>query len=233
VTSGTGSFGWSTVVPADASQHDVPPLGRARDRCHRDRPTSATSPTSSAGWSRSIRTARPAPRKRTALGRLGHEGCWPGAFVAGKQAGLVHGRRFAPRISLQVRLGHRLGGGRCERGTDRLAIGDKYMDAGTLYTAKFNADGTGAGCRWCSARAGIDASNAAYPFADQADLLVNARLAADAVGATPMDRPEWTAVNPATGEVYLTLTNNNATLRPLNGTDAANPRHYNDPVGAS
>jgi uncharacterized protein len=73
----------------------------------------------------------------------------------------------------------------------------------------------------------------AYVFADQADILVNTRLAADAVGATPMDRPEWTATNNVTGEIYLTLTNNNATLRPLNGTDAANPRHYSDPRGAA
>ena len=32
--------------------------------------------------------------------------------------------------------------------------------------------------------------------------------AADAVGATKMDRPEWGAVNPLNGEVYMTLTNN-------------------------
>jgi secreted PhoX family phosphatase len=36
-----------------------------------------------------------------------------------------------------------------------------------------------------------------------------------------------------TGEIYLTLTNNNAALRPLNDTNAANPRHYNDPRGAA
>jgi secreted PhoX family phosphatase len=47
-----------------------------------------------------------------------------------------------------------------------------------------------------------------------------------------MDRPEWTAVNPANGEVYLTLTNNNAAGRPLSGTDAANPRSYVEPVGS-
>ena len=46
-------------------------------------------------------------------------------------------------------------------------------------------------------------------------MLVNTRLAADAVGATKMDRPEWGAVNPTNGEVYLTLTNNNARSRPL------------------
>ena len=60
-------------------------------------------------------------------------------------------------------------------------------------------------------------------------MLVNARIAADAVGATKMDRPEWGAVDPLTGAVYMTLTNNNAAMRPLASTDAANPRHYNDP----
>ncbi len=42
---------------------------------------------------------------------------------------------------------------------------------------------------------GLTSSNASYPFADQADVLVNTRLAADVLGATKMDRPEWTAVN--------------------------------------
>jgi secreted PhoX family phosphatase len=71
----------------------------------------------------------------------------------------------------------------------------------------------------------------AYPFADQADVLTHARLAGDALGATRMDRPEWTGVNPRTGEVYLTLTNNSQ--RALAGTDAANPRFYNDPKGSA
>jgi secreted PhoX family phosphatase len=46
-----------------------------------------------------------------------------------------------------------------------------------------------------------------------------------------MDRPEWTGVNPANGEIYLTLTNNNNAGRPITGTDAANPRSYVEPVG--
>jgi hypothetical protein len=74
-------------------------------------------------------------------------------------------------------------------------------------------------------------SEPAYTFESQADILVNTRLAADAVGATPMDRPEWTAVNPANGEIYLTLTNNNNAGRPITGTDAANPRSYVEPRG--
>jgi secreted PhoX family phosphatase len=58
-------------------------------------------------------------------------------------------------------------------------------------------------------------------------VLTHARLAGDALGATKMDRPEWTAVNPVTGEMYLTLTNNSS--RTVATTDAANPRAYSDP----
>ena len=64
----------------------------------------------------------------------------------------------------------------------------------------------------------------ALALIDQADVLINARLAADAAGATKMDRPEWGAVDPFNGNVYITLTNNNSTLRSVALTDAANPR---------
>jgi secreted PhoX family phosphatase len=117
---------------------------------------------------------------------------------------------------------------------DRIATGDKYLDSGKLYVAKFNADGSGSWVELAPSNPLI-ASYAAYAFADQADVLVNARLAADAVGATKMDRPEWCAVHPGTGEIYYTLTNNsNRKLEPnasQQGLDAANPRSYRDAYG--
>ncbi|WP_418315752.1 PhoX family protein [Piscinibacter sakaiensis] len=113
----------------------------------------------------------------------------------------------------------------------RIATGSKYLDSGKLYVAKFNADGSGSWIELTITNPTI-AAYASYRFTDQADVLVNARLAADAVGATKMDRPEWCAVHPSTGEVYFTLTNNsNRKLEPVasqQGLDAANPRAYSD-----
>jgi secreted PhoX family phosphatase len=109
-----------------------------------------------------------------------------------------------------------------------VAAGDKYLDDGKLYVAQFLPDGGG---QWLELKLGINnitPQYAAYAFTDQADVLINARHAADAAGATRMDRPEWGAVHPKNGEVYLTLTNTNASSRPITRVDAANPRFYND-----
>jgi secreted PhoX family phosphatase len=108
--------------------------------------------------------------------------------------------------------------------------GDKYLDDGKLYVAKFNGDGTGVWLELRFGANGITPAYAAYAFADQADVALNTRLAADAAGATKMDRPEWGAVNPRNGDVYMTLTNNNSALRTLASTDGPNPRFYNDPT---
>ena len=64
------------------------------------------------------------------------------------------------------------------------------------------------------------ANSALSGFANQAEVLVNTRLAADAVGATKMDRPEWVAVHPSSGEVYVTMTNSSSRTQ----IDDANPR---------
>jgi hypothetical protein len=232
VTSSTGSYGWSTVVAADSSntlfrRWDARAgTGTATDD-FRNEPNQF-------GWIVEIDPYAPTstPRKRTALGRMGHEGCWPGLFVVGKKPAWYMGDD-SRREYMYKFVSATAWVAADANATDRLAIGDKYLDTGTLYVAKFNADGTGSWLPLVYGQNGLDSSNTTYPFADQADVLVNTRLAADKLGATPMDRPEWTAVNPATGEVYLTLTNNNAAGRPLNGTDAANPRHYNDPKGSA
>jgi secreted PhoX family phosphatase len=118
-----------------------------------------------------------------------------------------------------------------------LAMGDKYLDSGKLYVAKFAADGSGLWVQLTITDPLISAY-AGYQFADQADVLVNARLAADAVGATKMDRPEWCSVNPKNGEIYFSLTNNsNRTINPTGSSqlapDSANPRAYTDFKGPS
>jgi hypothetical protein len=153
------------------------------------------------------------------------------------------------------------------------AANKDLLDDGILYVARFTSDpgaspGTFKGV-WVpllpDTDSVVDSSSspgvklklremAEFSGADDAEVLANilikTRMAADAVGATMMDRPEWTAVRPRIGgftnlEVYLTLTNNNrrgsaanATSNdPLGGTgagsarpavDAANPRPDND-----
>ena len=120
------------------------------------------------------------------------------------------------------------------------AAGAKYLDEGTLYVAKFNADGSGQWLELSFGKNGLDASNTTFAFADQADVVTHARIAADIRGATKMDRPEWGGVNPLNGEAYMTLTNNSnrvATTATPTGSqlkpDAANPRYYEDMKGST
>ena len=165
------------------------------------------------------------PCKRTALGRFAHEGAWLGPVSAGKPLVWYMGDDSRNEYIYKYVSNAVWDPADTGRG---IAAGDKYLDSGKLYVARFSADGSGTWLLLAHGTNGITPTNSTYPFADQADVLINARLAADAAGATKMDRPEWSAVNPRNGEVYITLTNNNNTLRPITATDAANPRFYND-----
>jgi len=166
-------------------------------------------------------------RKRTALGRYAHESAAFGKTVAGQPLAVYMGDDSRNEYIYKF-VSTATWSDADANPADLLATGDKYLDAGKLFVAKFAADGSGSWIELNISNAAI-AAYATYKFADQADVLVNARLAADAVGATKMDRPEWCSVNPANGEVYFTLTNNSARTAP----DGPNPRTYEDMKGAS
>lgn len=163
------------------------------------------------------------PVKRTSLGRFAHEdsACraiagQPLAFYMGDDS---RGEYIYKFVSTAVWDAKDVNRG--------YAAGDKYMNAGKLYVAKFNNDGSGQWIELAYGKNGLNESNTTYPFKSQADVVTFARLAGDAVGATKMDRPEWCTVNPVNGEVYVTLTNNSNRGKDY-ATDAANPRNYTD-----
>jgi hypothetical protein len=167
------------------------------------------------------------PAKRVALGRMAHEGAVCSNPVAGQPLAFYMGcdsrnEYIYKFVSAKNWNPADIGGG--------MAAGNTYLNEGKLYAAKFNDDGQG---EWLELS--IDdpriKTYAPYAFANQADVFINARSAADAVGATKMDRPEWGAINPKNGEVYFTLTNNNSKNRQPGTVNAANPRAYADEDG--
>jgi secreted PhoX family phosphatase len=157
------------------------------------------------------------PRKRTALGRLVREG----ATVVHDEQGRVaiysgddtRGEYVYKFVAKQrIKPGGAL-------------ANDSLLDDGTLYVAVFHADGRG---EWRALELGEYGLTPRNGFHSQAEVLVNARWAADILGATPLDRPEWVAVHPVSKEVYVSLTNNklrgNLADQPV---DAVNPRRDN------
>jgi secreted PhoX family phosphatase len=109
------------------------------------------------------------------------------------------------------------------------------LDSGTLYAAKFNADGSGQWLELTQGKNGLvagasDPGNVtqgpqtatAVDFTSQADVLIQTKAAARVAGATLMDRPEWISAAPD-GSLFVTLTNNSG----RRVVDAANPRVQN------
>ncbi|MEZ0469960.1 PhoX family protein [Luteimonas salinilitoris] len=209
VATGSGRYGWETVE----ARFDATAAGSDATQDYRNEPNHF-------GWIVEIDPFDPdsTPVKRTAMGRFAHEGLvfsqpqpgQPLAAYMGDDAQNEYIYKFVSR----------------ERYRPGRVAGD-LLDQGTLYVARFHDDGSG---EWLALD--IDdpafvqaAAEAGVSFSDQADVLINTRLAADVAGATPMDRAEWGAVDPKTGQVYFTLTNNSS--RGADQVDAANPRGPN------
>ncbi len=151
------------------------------------------------------------PIKHTALGRFKHEGA---AFGTAANGAIVCYMGDDERFDYL----YKFVGAQDWRAAK--AAGVSPLAEGTLYVARFDEGSIG---EWLPLVQGEGPLTAANGFVDQGDVVIKARLAADLLGATQMDRPEWTAVHPETGEMFVTCTNNSRRTEP----NVANPRIEN------
>lgn len=181
------------------------------------------------GWVVEIDPFRPfsTPVKRTALGRLKHEGAWVQEALDGR---VVVYSGDDEQFEYIYRYVSRLPWRQARR------QGINPLDDGILYVAKFNAEqipGTNLSRgEWLP----LTPDNPALAGWTLNDILINTRGASDLAGATPMDRPEWIDTFPDSLTAIATLTNNSnrgvagtnpRTGQPNPGIDASNPRARN------
>ncbi|MBK9387463.1 MAG: PhoX family phosphatase [Planctomycetes bacterium] len=153
---------------------------------------------------------RSTPVKRTRLGRIKHEGA---TVTEARGRVVVYSGDDENGDYLYKFVGDRPW--RMWR-----ARGESPLDHGILYVAKFEENGTGT---WIALEHGTGPFTVANGWADQADVLIRTRQAADAVGATRLHRPEWVSVDEHTKDVYVTLTNGSGNGAAVNSNRDPNP----------